>query len=377
MAVQSVDGAEAWTRLARAPYGQWTDAAARIADDPFVIHHAPRFTLSPSARYFCIGSCFARNIEEHLIYRGVDVLSKRVVSPKAEWGARANGFLNKFTTQSMLQELRWLDHPPMDWADTLTETANGWRDLQLAPELGETSLERALERRKYLAEDYFQRIRHADVVLMTLGLNEVWRDTKLDLHLNAAPPLWNARKEPGRYRLEITDVESNTAALDEIYARLKAINHNIKIIVTVSPVPMRATFSGRDVGLANTLSKSTLRASAEHFVQTNNDTDYFPSYEIVSLSKREFAFGPDYMHVSNQIVGQAMSMFMKIYCPSAPEAPEGFVELNYLDANPDVEDRIRSGELTSGFEHWVREGKSQGRPLGLSSPSGRAQRAGI
>lgn len=376
MAAKIVDGAEAWQTLARQSAGQWVDAAARFASDPFDIQHTPRFSLSPSARYFCIGSCFARNIEEHLIYRGADVLSKRVVSPKNEWGARPNGFLNKFTTHSMLQELRWLDQPVDDIESALLKTAQGWRDLQLAPELGETSLERAIERRRYLAEDYFPRLKQADVVLMTLGLNEIWRDTVLDLPLNAPPPLWNVRREPGRYHLEITDVASNLTALDEIRTRLKALNPDMKIVVTVSPVPMRATFSGRDVGVANTLSKSTLRAAAEAFVQAHSDVDYFPSYEIVSLSRRDYAFGSDFMHVTDQIVGHVMGRFMSLYCPSASAAPEGFTELNYLDAHPDVEDRVRSGELSSGFEHWLREGRAEGRALRLETLSERATRAG-
>lgn len=375
--MQIVDGADAWTQLARGAHAQWSDAAHRIATNPFKVVHFPQFTLSQDARYFCIGSCFARNVEEHLIYRGADVLSKKVISPKSEWGARANGFLNKFTTHSMLQELRWLDTPPHDFAATLVETANGWRDLQLAPELGEASFDRAVERRLYLARDYFPRLREADVVLMTLGLNEVWRDTQLDLPLNAAPPLWNARREPGRYQLEITDVESNIRALEEIHQRLQAYNPQIKIIVTVSPVPMRATFSGRDIGVANTLSKATLRAAAEHFQQSHENVDYFPSYEIVSLSNRNYAFAPDYMHVSNQIVGQVMSSFMESYCATAPEAPDGFVELNYLDANPDVEELVRSGELSSGFEHWMRSGKAENRPLRLETLTGRAMRAGV
>lgn len=376
MATRIVDGAQAWQTLARDSSGQWANAAPRFATDPFAVQHTPRFDLSETARYFCMGSCFARNIEEHLIYRRAEVLSKRVVSPRDEWAARANGFLNKFTTHSMLQELRWLDQPVGDLQSILLQTAHGWRDLQLAPELGETSLERAMERRRYLAQDYFPRLGQADVVLMTLGLNELWRDTALDLPLNAPPPLWNVRREPDRYHLEITDVQSNLAALDEIRSRLKALNPDIKIVVTVSPVPMRATFSGQDVAIANTLSKSTLRAAADAFAHAHPDVDYFPSYEIVSLSRRDYAFGADYMHVTNQIVSHVMSRFMDLYCPSAPPAPEGFVELNYLDANPDVEDRVRSGELSSGFEHWLREGQAEGRALRLDAISDRARRAG-
>ncbi len=376
MSIRSIDGAEAWASLSAGDDRQWTDIAGRFAEDPFTVGHRPKFDLDLAARFFCLGSCFARNIEEHLIYRGAEVLSKRVVSPKDEWPARANGFLNKFTTHSMLQELRWLDQPPEDPQTHLTETAQGWRDLHLTPGLQGSPLERALERRRYLATDYFPRLRQADVVIMTLGLNEVWRDAVTDTRLNAAPGLWNVKKAPGRYALEITDVDQNVAALEEVHTRLKALNPAMKIVVTVSPVPMGATFSGRDVAIANTLSKATLRAAAEVFAAAHDDVDYFPSYEIASLSSRAFAYAPDCLHVADRVVSHIMGTFLGAYCQDAPPAPEGFVELQYLDANPDVEDAVRAGALSSGYEHWITVGRAEGRPRATAEMTERARRAG-
>jgi hypothetical protein len=325
-----------------------------------------------------LGSCFARNVEEHLIYRGVEVLSKKVISPKNEWPARANGFLNKFTTDSMLQELRWLGADQSDFRSRLLETSQGWRDMHLSPGLAATTLERALERRAYLAADYFPRLAHADVVVMTLGLNEVWLDRQVNERLNAAPGLWEVRREPERFALEVTGVEENIAALQEIRERLKALNPAVKIVVTVSPVPMGATFSGRDIMVANMLSKSTLRAAADAFQMAYDDVDYFPSYEIVNLSSRSFAYGGDCLHVADRVVSHVMGAFLDCYMGGAPRlAPDDFTELQYLDANPDVEDAVRKGEFASGFEHWLRFGKNEGRRLKTSTPSERALRAGL
>lgn len=377
MPIRTIDGAAAWAGLAGGDEQKWPDISARFASQPFVVEHQPGFELDMASRFFCLGSCFARNIEEHLIYRGADVLSKRVVSPAEEWPWRVNGFMNKFTTQSMLQELRWLETPPADPKDFLVETTRGWRDLQLAPELVASPLERALERRRYLAEDYFPRLRQADVVLMTLGLNEVWYDRTLGVHLNAPPSPWTVRREPGRYAVDVTDVGDNVAALEEIRARLKALNPEMKIILTVSPVPMGATFSGRDVAVANTLSKSTLRAAADAFQMAHADVDYFPSYEIVTLSAREHAYAADCLHVADQIVSHVMATFLSLYCKSAPQAPEGFSEMTYLDANPDVEDAVRAGILSSGYEHWIKHGRGEGRRLRTDEISGRAARAGV
>jgi len=379
MAIAKIDGIQAWKGLVGTEGRQWTDIAGRFAADPFDIAPAPGFALDAKSRFFCLGSCFARNIEEHLIYRGVEVLSKRVVSPKDEWPARANGFLNKFTTHSMVQELRWLAQPPADPGEHLLETAKGWRDMHLTPGLQGTTRERALERRHWLAADYFPRIARADVLIMTLGLNEVWRDTVAETRLNAAPGLWEVRREPGRFVLEITDVAENVAALEEARSLVKALNPAMKIVVTVSPVPMGTTFSGRDIAIANTLSKATLRAAADAFQMKHDDVDYFPSFEMATLSTRGFAYAPDCLHVADRVVSHIMGRFLGAYLgESTPRlAPEGFTELQYLDANPDVEDRVRSGELTSGFEHWRTEGEAQGRPMRTAELTARAERAGL
>ena len=376
--MRTIGGVDAWKGLAGGRIGQWAEVADRFQSDPVAVTHQPKFAIEPNSKFFCLGSCFARNVEEHLIYRGIEVLSKRVVSPKGEWPARANGFLNKFTTDSMLNELRWLDAAPSDMENRFLETGQGWRDMHLSPGLSATTLERALERRAYLATEYFPRLKDADIVVMTLGLNEVWRDRQVGERLNAAPGLREVRREPDRFALEITGVEENLAALEEVYERLKALNPAMKLIVTVSPVPMGATFSGRDVMVANMLSKSTLRAAADAFQMRHGDVDYFPSYEIVTLSSRAFAYGHDCLHVADRVVGHVMGVFMDTYMGGAPRlAPNDFTELQYLDANPDVEDAVRRGELSSGFEHWTRFGRDEGRPIKTESPSERAMRAGL
>lgn len=378
MPLTTIDGEAAWRGVAKGEAAKWADVADRFQSDPVTISHDPKFRLDAGARFFCLGSCFARNIEEHLIYRGVEVLSKRVVSPKSEWPARANGFLNKFTTDSMVQELRWLENPPDDVAARFVETAQGWRDMHLSPGMGAVSLERALERRAWLATEYFPRLKQADVVVMTLGLNEVWRDNALGERLNAAPGLWEIKRHPGRYTLEVTGVDENLAALEEARDRLKALNPAMRLVVTVSPVPMGLSFSGRDVMVANMLSKSTLRAAADAFQLRHDDVDYFPSYEIVSLTPRAFAYGPDCLHVTDRVVGHVMGTFLELYVGDAPRlAPEGFTELQYLDAHPDVEDAVRRGELTSGFEHWRLYGQAEGRVLQSGEKSDRATRAGL
>ena len=115
-----IPGAIAWQNVLRSASSRWSDgrdpgdpesAHARIASGIVLPNVAAKFRLAADDVYFCIGSCFARNIEEQLIYRRLPVLSRSV--PFADHTARPNGAVNKYTPASILNELRWsLDGVP-------------------------------------------------------------------------------------------------------------------------------------------------------------------------------------------------------------------------------------------------------------------------
>ena len=362
MATIKISGQTAWTSAVKSKSARWSDHIGRLSGQIADVTHTPKFTIGSSDRFFCIGSCFARNIEEHLIYHGVTVLSRQIICPKSEWPNRVNGFVNKFTTHSIRNELDWVCNPPAIGPYLFEEQERGWVDPQLCPGVSLVSLERAIERRKYLTEEYFTRVRDASIIVITLGLNEVWFDQLANRHLNAAPSFYATRRNPGRYQLHITDIADNLSELHEIHRLILQINKKARIIITVSPVPMSDTFSGRDVLIANVYSKCTLRAAAEIFTQLHDNVDYFPTFDIISVSPRDIAYGADCLHVSDAVVGEMMQSFMRLYLEST-ELPAAFNELAYLEINPDVEDAVRRGEFISGFEHWQRHGQSEGRQL--------------
>ena len=74
------------------------------------------------------------------------------------------------------------------------------------------------------------------------------------------------------------------------------------MILTVSPVPLTSTFTSADVAVANTYSKSVLRAAVEELIAERPRADYFPSYESVVLTERKLAWLDDQVHVSSEFV---------------------------------------------------------------------------
>ena len=92
---------------------------------------------------------------------------------------------------------------------------------------------------------------------------------------------------------------------------------------------MDSTFAGRDVMVANMLSKSTLRVAAETFANNHAMVDYFPSFDMISMSPRLLAYGPDCQHVSDRTVRNIIGHFLKLYTGHPITAIE-FNEWAYL-----------------------------------------------
>ncbi len=327
----------------------------------------PKFRLRDDDVFFCIGSCFARSIEEQLMYRDLKVTSNNLSRRRGEWHGRPSGLANKFTTPSILNELRWAfgeaEFPP----DSLMPDANGWRDLQLAPGSALVTRERALERRTDLTA-YFQRIRDASVLVITLGLVEAWYDRVNELFLNGAPTMWATRREPGRFALTVTNYTDNMAHLDEIVALLGRHGRaDLRIVVTVSPVPMSETFTGSDVIAANLYSKSCLRAAAEDIARRYDHVQYFPSYDAVVTSPRRSAYSSiDEIHVLEDAVRAVTTHFLSTFGIDRECSYPEFDEPEYLQANLDVRDAVTDGLWGSGYDHWRAHGRREGRPLRLT-----------
>ena len=75
---------------------------------------------------------------------------------------------------------------------------------------------------------------------------------------------------------------------------------NIKIILTVSPIPIHTTFSGVDCLVANEYFKATLRSEAQLRAEESPHIDYFPSYEI-GRSLNFNARHSDNIHIKRKI----------------------------------------------------------------------------
>lgn len=367
-----VEGAQAWERSVAEPHAVWDvpvesekfprSVRGRLANGFATPNVEPKFRVMPDDAFFCIGSCFARVIERQLRYRGLNVTSMRFRAEPGDPGIGANG-VNKYTTASMLNEMRWsLAGVPFP-DEAIVPDGSGYRDLQLADIGGPISLERARERRGELRE-YFGRLKDASVVILTLGLVEVWYDRATQLYLNITPSWDTVQRFPGRFSVHVSDYAENRARIAEMLDLLTAAGRSdLRVILTVSPVPMHRTFTSTDVLTANVYGKSTLRAVAGDIARERANVEYWPAYEIVTVCDRSRAYAPDQSHVSEDAGEEVVRAFLSSFGLQAERPFPEFLEKEYLSANPDVRTAVAEGTFASGYEHWLRHGSAEGRSL--------------
>ena len=367
-----VAGLDAWSRSAAEPHAAWLapfrgdgDASVqrRVAAGIALPHVEPKFALRDDEAFFCIGPCFMRTMEERLLCRGINVRSVGIRVPVAETPHRLNGVVNKFTLGSLHHELRWslAGDPVPD--SCFVHDRNGYHDLQLAYQLVALPLDRARERREHVRR-YFARLRDATAVVLALADTELWYDDLSGLTLNVAPTLAMVREHPGRFTVHPAGYNEIRAQLEAVYATIvRYARPGVKLIVIVSPNPIQRTFLAADAMTANGYGKATMRAVAGDFVRDKADAEYYPAYEALTVTGRHLAYERDELHVdyaaADAVTAHLLERFGVVVRLTHPE----FREELYLKANPDVRAAVADLAFESGYEHWLRSGRAEGRPL--------------
>lgn len=105
--------------------------------------------------------------------------------------------------------------------------------------------------------------------------------------------------------------------------RIKEINRDSRIFLTLSPVPLQGTASSFNVFEANAISKSIVRYAIALATEAEPSIEYFPSYEIVTqvapaVGEGGFANDDGHpRHVNHRVVDLICSLFIDCYCPWA------------------------------------------------------------
>jgi hypothetical protein len=285
---------------------------------------APR--IHPGEPVATMGSCFAQHISRHLQQLGLDYMVAEAAPPEldpAEAAARQYGvftarFGNVYTVRQALQLLQrafGLFTPAEDAWPTLPGAAQqGWVDafrpqIQPQPLASVAAVQDAA--RQHLAE-VRRMFTQARWLVFTLGLTEAWRSRLDGAVYPVAPGVAAGAFDPALHEFvnfTMAEVEADLAALIQA---VQAINPACRVILTVSPVPLIATYEPRHVLVSTTVSKAILRVAADTAERQHAHVIYFPSYEIINSAHHEGRYWADDLRQVNELgVGHAMRVFSR------------------------------------------------------------------
>ncbi|HAD86530.1 MAG TPA: hypothetical protein DCG48_04135 [Rhodospirillaceae bacterium] len=277
------------------------------------------------------GSCFAVEIAKYLVAHnfnylclektydpetGTIVLETSMDDPQIQYSCRWG---NLFNTPSFTQVVEnAFGVRPLSQILTRHELPGGSLYLDPYREAVAFMSEEgyAVEREKHLANTR-KVFETADVFIMTLGLNEAWQYIPDGSYISRNP---RDRSLAGLLDHRTLTVQENIDYLQRFVDVVRAHNPDIKLIVTVSPVPFLATGRADEhhVVTANTHSKAVLRVTAEEIVARNENVFYFPSYEVVTVCSPQI-WKQDQRHIHESAVGRVMATFEKMFLTRAAQ----------------------------------------------------------
>jgi GSCFA family len=280
------------------PWSRFDNELGRLIREWVVPGHAPPAgTLTSADTVVTLGSCFALELRDYLGRVGVP--TNMFVFP--------SGLNNTFAILDFISLVV-----------TGEETGRAFRydrDDQGDIRPWKTSVG---QRERSLAG-----VREAGAFVFTLGLAEVWEDRK------TGGVFWRGVPEEifdaGRHAFRLSTVEENEANLVEIVELIRSENPTAPILLTLSPVPLAATFREISCMTADCVSKSVLRVALDRVMSRELEGVYYwPSFEIVRWCGAHLpwrSYGLDDRnprHVSRYLVAEIIDAFVEsFYTPAA------------------------------------------------------------
>jgi hypothetical protein len=239
------------------------------------------------------GSCFAAYISDHLAERGYSVFGRHL-DLDAHIIRFGEGMVNSFAIR---QQLEWAlenkDFPADLWIAANKEQA-------------EPDPEIRMQTREIISA--------TQVFVITLGLSEIWYDKP------SGEAFWRAipasRFDPARHGFRVSTVEENRFNIVQSLDLIRAARPDASIVLTLSPVPLMATFRPISCLTANSVSKAILRVALDQVMEEGRERGYYyPAYEMVTAGSFD-PFEEDNRHPKPEVVRRVMQTFERSYCIS-------------------------------------------------------------
>lgn len=290
-----------------------------------------RWKLPADACFATYGSCFAQHISRALVARKIGWVDAEPAPGRTppEIAAAFNYGVFSARTGNIYTAAQLLALVGMAAGELDPAAAEIWEEDgrfydSLRPAIepnGFASEEEVQLSRLSMVRAFRNSVIRADVFVFTLGLTEGWENAVTGQPYAMCPGTVAGRFDAEAHSFRNYGFVENRKALEAAFALMRGLNPAVKVLLTVSPVPLTATASGRHVLVGTTYSKSVLRAVAGELAASDPDVDYFPSYEIISGAPARAAFfEPNLRSVAKAGVEVVMGHFFAGLDLSAPAA---------------------------------------------------------
>lgn len=281
------------------------------------------FRIGPSTRVASLGSCFSQHLTRHLAAQGVALFDTEPapvgLAPdealRRNYGVFSVRAGNVYTVRQALQlvdrafgrfqprEPAWRREARVVDPFRPTIEPDGFDDV--------AAMEHDREQHLARVRELFER---AEVLVFTLGITEAWCSAEDGAVFPLAPGVAGGSLSPDRHRFVRFGFAETASDLASFRDRLLAVNPGLRLVLTVSPVPLAATFTDEHVCVASMQSKSVLRAAVGELSAMDERVSYFPSYEVVAgFGTPRSYYADDLRHVTEAGVRHVMRVFVGNY----------------------------------------------------------------
>lgn len=255
------------------------------------------------------GSCFAANISNWLSRRNYNVLNKAEDAGRAYVVACGEGMVNSFV---ILQQFEWA------WENKTFEQEL-WHGYDAAT-YGYDPEVQATTKRMF---------DQTDVFILTFGLSEIWYDEPTGAVFWRTIP--KDAYDPSRHKFRVSTVEENKSNMKRIHDLIRKHRPDAKIIFTLSPIPLQATFRPNSCMTSNAVSKGVLRVAIDETYRElapEGALYYWPSYELI-IDAFQQPMKHDRRHPKDEVLDYIMMLFERAWCAdstlSEADATAGFI----------------------------------------------------
>lgn len=237
-----------------------------------------KLILSPLNPVVMSGSCFSHNMGERMrqhLWNAVNVTGT---------------LFNPLSIEMALRLMVLSDSGEKEFEKTLFSDKDGYRSWIFDSKFAFSDREECLENFRRRAEVVRITLKKGETLIVTFGTAYCY------FLKSSGIPVGNCHKQPSDLflRRKLT-VEEITEHWVNLYEALKSLFPELKIIFTVSPVRhLKDGFEG------NARSKAILISAVEQLCDKIENSEYFPSYEIIMDDLRDYRFyADDLVHPSS------------------------------------------------------------------------------